>query len=228
MWGVGCWVIVFLNSKLKAQDAIYRVSTKLKTQNSKLSRNPLIPNPYLVVPLDFNQLRELLAAIAQTDIAELTLKSPDFELTVRKGIPSTPMIDPTTLGSTSPVAPSGFVAASPAPVVLPSTPTPAPEIPIKDTATTPPTAAPPAVDPKWEEVKSPMVGTFYRAPGPDEVPFVEVGDRIRAGQTVCIIEAMKLMNEIESEVSGQIIEILVMNGEPVEYGQPLMRVNPGQ
>jgi acetyl-CoA carboxylase biotin carboxyl carrier protein len=73
-----------------------------------------------------------------------------------------------------------------------------------------------------------MVGTFYRAPGPDEVPFVEVGDRIRAGQTVCIIEAMKLMNEIESEVSGQIIEILVMNGEPVEYGQPLMRVNPGQ
>jgi acetyl-CoA carboxylase biotin carboxyl carrier protein len=83
------------------------------------------------------------------------------------------------------------------------------------------------VDPKWEEVKSPMVGTFYRSPSPDEAPFVEVGDRIRNGQTVCIIEAMKLMNEIEAEISGQVMEILVKNGEPVEYGQPLMRINPG-
>jgi acetyl-CoA carboxylase biotin carboxyl carrier protein len=72
-----------------------------------------------------------------------------------------------------------------------------------------------------------MVGTFYRAPGPDEAAFVEVGDRIRTGQTVCIIEAMKLMNEIEAEVSGQVMEILVANGDPIEYGQPLMRINPG-
>jgi acetyl-CoA carboxylase biotin carboxyl carrier protein len=83
------------------------------------------------------------------------------------------------------------------------------------------------VDPKWEEIKSPMVGTFYRAPGPDEAAFVEVGDRIRIGQTVCIIEAMKLMNEIEAEISGQVIEILGENGQPIEYGQPLMRINPG-
>lgn len=71
-----------------------------------------------------------------------------------------------------------------------------------------------------------MVGTFYRAPAPGEAPFVEVGDRVRVGQSVCIIEAMKLMNEIEAEVSGQVMEILVQNGQPVEYGQPLMRVNP--
>ena len=71
-----------------------------------------------------------------------------------------------------------------------------------------------------------MVGTFYRAPAPGEQPFVEIGDRVRVGQTVCIIEAMKLMNEIEAEVSGQIIDLLVHNGEPVEYGQPLMRINP--
>lgn len=71
-----------------------------------------------------------------------------------------------------------------------------------------------------------MVGTFYRSPAPDEPPFVEVGDRIRADQTVCIIEAMKLMNEIEAEVSGEVIEILVENGKPVEYGQPLMRIHP--
>ena len=72
-----------------------------------------------------------------------------------------------------------------------------------------------------------MVGTFYSAPAPDEDPFVAVGDRISKGDTVCIIEAMKLMNEIEGEVTGQIMEIKVENGEPVEFGQVLMRVNPG-
>jgi acetyl-CoA carboxylase biotin carboxyl carrier protein len=76
------------------------------------------------------------------------------------------------------------------------------------------------------EIASPMVGTFYRAPAPDEPPFVSVGDRISVGQSVCIIEAMKLMNELEAEVSGQVMEILVENGESVEYGQVLMRVNP--
>ena len=72
-----------------------------------------------------------------------------------------------------------------------------------------------------------MVGTFYRAPAPGEAPFVEIGDRIRSGQVVCILEAMKLMNELEAEVSGEVVEILVDNGEPVEYGQVLMRVKPG-
>ena len=71
-----------------------------------------------------------------------------------------------------------------------------------------------------------MVGTFYRSPSPDESPYVNVGDRIRTGQVVCIVEAMKLMNEVESEVSGEIVEILVENAQPVEYGQVLMRVNP--
>ncbi len=177
------------------------------------------------MPLDFNQLRELLAAIAQTDIAELTLKSTDFELTVRKGIPTMPNFNPA--ASQSAIAASGFAAAPTNSDVLP-TPIRTPELVSKEIAPpVPPPAASPAVDPKWEEVKSPMVGTFYRAPGPDEAAFVEVGDRIRIGQAVCIIEAMKLMNEIEAEVSGQVIEILVENGEPVEYGQPLMRVNPG-
>lgn len=71
-----------------------------------------------------------------------------------------------------------------------------------------------------------MVGTFYRAPAPDEPPFVDKGDRVQVGQTVCIIEAMKLMNEIEAEVAGEVVEILVANGDPVEFGQILMRVNP--
>jgi acetyl-CoA carboxylase biotin carboxyl carrier protein len=76
------------------------------------------------------------------------------------------------------------------------------------------------------EVTSPMVGTFYRAPAPDADPFVEVGDRVKVGQTLCILEAMKLMNELEAEVSGVISEIAVENAEPVEYGQVLFRISP--
>jgi acetyl-CoA carboxylase biotin carboxyl carrier protein len=163
--------------------------------------------------IDFQELRDLLAAIATTDITELTLKSADFELTVRQGAPLVPVGD----------RPLVTMVAPPlTPTAIPAPPPIAPE-----PASTPATAtAPPPVDKKWIEVKSPMVGTFYRAPAPDEAPFVEVGDRIRVGQTVCIIEAMKLMNEIEAELAGQIVEIMAQNGQPVEYGQVLMRINP--
>lgn len=82
------------------------------------------------------------------------------------------------------------------------------------------------VEEKHLEIKSPMVGTFYRAPSPGAKPYVEVGDRVEKGQVVCIIEAMKLMNEIQSEVSGRIVKILVENAQPVEYGQTLFLVSP--
>jgi acetyl-CoA carboxylase biotin carboxyl carrier protein len=75
-------------------------------------------------------------------------------------------------------------------------------------------------------VKSPIVGTFFAAPGPDAAPFVKLGDRVKAGQTVCIIEAMKLMNEIEADASGEVAQVLVENGQPVEYGQPLFALRP--
>ena len=87
-------------------------------------------------------------------------------------------------------------------------------------------ASAPTIDTKWVAIKSPMVGTFYRSPAPDEPAFASIGDRIRIGQTVCIIEAMKLMNEIEAEVVGQVMEVLVENGQPIEFGQPLMYINP--
>jgi len=90
----------------------------------------------------------------------------------------------------------------------------------------PPPAAP-AVRGDLLEITAPMVATFYRSPAPGEPSFVEVGARITSGQTVCILEAMKLMNELESEVSGEVVEILVENGTPVEFGQVLMRVKPG-
>ena len=180
--------------------------------------------------LDLNQLCELLNVLDQTGISELTLKSGDLELTVRKGnragAPETPGTDG---GPIAPAAPLATLTAE-GPSLTP--PAAVPQSPgasqtIAPAAPTAPTAAPSPNDAKWVPIISPMVGTFYRAPSPDEQPFVEVGDRIKVGQTVCIIEAMKLMNDIDAdEVSGQVMEILVQNGEPVEYGQVLMRINP--
>lgn len=158
--------------------------------------------------LSVNELRELVAALNQTDIAELTFKNAEFELTLRK--PSALRPDVVMSPATPALPPAGS-----APVPAPAPP-PAPE--------SAPTPATPPVDAGLVDITSPMVGTFYRSPAPDEASFVEVGDRIQSGQTVCIIEAMKLMNELEAEISGEVVAILVENAEPIEFGQPLMRV----
>ena len=162
--------------------------------------------------INFNELRELLGAIAQTDITELSLKTDAFELSVRKNAGQAPVVVSATPIQEAIAAPAGLTES-----VSPPPPVPVAELP-KETST------PSAIDQKWTAVTSPMVGTFYRAPSPDEAPFVEMGDSIRKGQPVCIIEAMKLMNEIEAEISGQVMEIAVANGEPVEYGQTLLWV----
>ena len=161
--------------------------------------------------LNFNELRELVTTLSQTDISELTLKSGDFELTLRKpgafvmsNVSSEPLVPPM-----APVMPQIVDAAHQPPTASATAPTP-----------------PPSVDSNLVEITSPMVGTFYRSPAPEEAAFVDLGDRIQTGQTVCIIEAMKLMNELEAEVSGEMVEMLVENSQPVEFGQPLMRVRP--
>ena len=164
--------------------------------------------------LELHQLRELLTAIDQTNISELTLKSGDLELTIRKGTSLSDRLSSPSLDQSNAI--SELVSPNVAPLETTAT--------SKTVAM--PSAGPPQAANKFEEILSPVVGTFYRAPAPDEPAFVEVGDRITSGQTVCIIEAMKVMNEIEAEVSGQIVEILIKNGEPVEYNQPLMLVNP--
>ena len=181
------------------------------------------------MPLDFNEIRELLKTIGQTDIAEVTLKIGDFELTVRKGVHFSNQV-PSGEAGLSVVGGSGTPISPPAPqLVSPLLETPTNQgLDNNSTASSVPLPATPptSLEQKLVVVPSPMVGTFYSAPAPGEPPFVEVGDRVKKGQTVCIIEAMKLMNEIETEVSGQVMEILAQNGEPVEYGQPLMRINP--
>jgi acetyl-CoA carboxylase biotin carboxyl carrier protein len=162
------------------------------------------------VSINFQELRDLLGAISQTDITELILKNNDFELTVRKetAVVAVPQV------TSVPTRQDTVTSTEATSVVV-----------TEVVAETPP--SPGVEDKKWVDITSPMVGTFYSAPAPDEEPFVTVGDRINKGDTVCIIEAMKLMNEIEGEISGQIMEVSVQNGEPVEFGQVLMRINPG-
>jgi acetyl-CoA carboxylase biotin carboxyl carrier protein len=160
--------------------------------------------------LDHDQLRALLALLGESDIQELRLEGDDFRLEVRRNLPA----PASAAMAPAPVAPPPAAAGS----ASPGAPAPAP-------ASSPP--PPPVVRSDLQEITAPMVGTFYRAPAPGDPPFVEIGNRINAGQTVCILEAMKLMNELESEVSGELVEILVENGTPVEFGQVLMRIKPG-
>lgn len=161
--------------------------------------------------LSFDELRELVDVLNQTDIAELKLKSSEFELTLRK--PSA--LQSNVMMSAAPSMPAVSMGAVPTPAAAATLSEPAAPIA-------------PVVDPSLVEITAPMVGTFYRSPAPEEAMFVEVGDRIQSGQTVCIIEAMKLMNELETEVSGEIVAILVENAAPVEFGQVLMRVRPAK
>ena len=156
--------------------------------------------------LDHNQLRDLIALLGESDIQELKLEGDDFRLELRRNLPAAQA--PVVMQA----APA--IAAAPAPAPVAATPSVAPP-------------AAPAVRGDLVEITAPMVATFYRSPAPGEPSFVELGARISVGQTVCILEAMKLMNELESEVSGEVVEILVENGTPVEFGQVLMRVKPG-
>ena len=159
--------------------------------------------------LDHDQLQKLLALLGDSDIQELKLEGDDFRLEVRRNLPG---VAPQVVHVPAAVQPVAAPAAAPAPIAA------APSAP-------PPAAA--AARSDLLEITAPMVATFYRAPAPGDPPFVEIGARITSGQTVCILEAMKLMNELESEVSGEVVEILVDNGTPVEFGQVLMRVKPG-
>jgi len=159
------------------------------------------------------ELKQILQALVEHGVSELTLETPDYKLTVRRG------------GEVQMVAVPQVVAApvpapAPAPVPAPA-PAPAEAAPLPESSKPQEEGCPGCV-----EVRAPIVGTFYRAPAPDAPPYVKEGDRVEKGQVLCIIEAMKLMNEIESEVSGIVKKILVQNGEPVEYGQPLFLIQP--
>ena len=168
--------------------------------------------------MDLDKIERLLDIVAKSGLAEVKVEENDFKLTVR---------------ATAPAAPEASGAASPMVIAMPGyggAPAPAPQAapaaaPAAPAAEASGGGAPEATEPGSGAgetlVPAPIVGTFYRAPAPDADPFVKVGDRVEVGQTLCIIEAMKLMNEIEAETAGTVKQILVENAEPVEFDQPL-------
>jgi acetyl-CoA carboxylase biotin carboxyl carrier protein len=160
--------------------------------------------------MDVEKLREILAALRGSDVTRLDWTNGQERLTLRLGHPPASV---TTLHAVP--APSAGAAALPTPPQVTPIAPPAPAA-----------SAAAAASDKSFTVNSPFVGTFYRAASPDNPPFVEVGTVVKKGQVLCIVEAMKLMNEIEAEQAGRLLEVLIQNGSPVEYGEPLFRFEP--
>ena len=171
--------------------------------------------------IDLEFVRGLIEAVDGSGIDSLEITRGGTRIRISKTPPSTVSV----VGAT-PAAGQVPGTLPPAPVYLPPVPPapPAEAAPAPAEAVAAPEPAAPA--PNLIEIKSPMVGTFYRAPAPEAPPYVEVGTHVTEGQTLCILEAMKLMNELESEVDGIVREILVNNADPVEYGQVLFRIEP--
>ena len=159
--------------------------------------------------MDIKQIQELIKFVSRSGVNEVAIEQKDFKITIKTN--QTPTVITTTVP-----------AQAVAPQVLPSAPA---VQPVAVTANNASSAAE-ADDSKYITVKSPMIGTFYRSSSPDKPSFANVGDEIAPGKVICIIEAMKLFNEIESEVSGRIVKVLVENASPVEYDQPLFLVEP--
>jgi acetyl-CoA carboxylase biotin carboxyl carrier protein len=156
------------------------------------------------------EIRELIEFLKEQDISEFELERGDVKIRVKRGVSAPQLIVPAMVPQISTSAPH---AAAPPTPTAPATAAPAAEPVADDTANA-------------HIVKSPIVGTFYECPSPGAPPFVKLGDSVSVGQVLCIVEAMKLMNEIESDVSGTIVKRFVENGQPVEYGQQLFAVKP--
>jgi len=164
------------------------------------------------------EIKELIELLVEKDITEFKLERGDVKVHVKRGGSAAPMVQMAPVSAAQPV-----VAASAAPgVSSAATPSVTPAQAFAPSSATPAEEA--VSDADLFIVKSPIVGTFYEAPSPGTPPFVKVGDAVKEGQVLCIIEAMKLMNEIEAETSGTIAKILVSNGSPVEYGMPLFGI----
>lgn len=157
-------------------------------------------------------MQELVKIINKTNIAEISIEEEGLKITIKQKEDPAPQV----------------IAAPPAHTTYMPAPAPAPVAPAAPAAASAPAApkAAEATDANLVTIKSPMIGTFYRSPAPDKPTFVNIGDEIAVGKVVCVIEAMKLFNEIESEVKGKIVKVLVENASPVEYDQPLFLVEP--
>jgi acetyl-CoA carboxylase biotin carboxyl carrier protein len=153
------------------------------------------------------EIEELIKFVAKAGVSEVNLELKDMKITIKNASPRTEQVIHTVAAPVAMPA-AAPIAAAPAAVAAP------------------PAAGKAGDESKYVTIKSPMIGTFYRSSGPDKAPFASVGDEVKAGKVVCIIEAMKLFNEIESEISGRIVKVLVDDAKPVEYDTPLFLVDP--
>ena len=160
--------------------------------------------------MDLKQIQELIKMVNKSNLSEVSIEEKDFKITIKQ---KDEIVQQTVISAGYAPAP---VQSAPAPAALPAAAPATPAAP----------AAPKNDDSKYITIKSPMIGTFYRKSSPDKPPFVEVGDEVAPGKVVCIVEAMKLFNEIESEVKGKVVKVLVDDHSPVEYDQPLFLVDP--
>src|SRR6266853_302312 len=158
--------------------------------------------------MNHKELKELIEFLIEKDIAEFELERGDVKVKIKRG-------GEHIVAQARSEMPYVAVPQSGPPAVVSS-------------AAAPPVPAEPAPEENLHIVKSPIVGTFYEAPSPGAPPFVKVGDKVEVGQVLCIVEAMKLMNEIECDVAGEVVKKLVTNGQPIEYGQELFTVRPGK
>ncbi len=166
--------------------------------------------------MDLKQIKLVIDLMKRSDLTEFAVEEEGFKLKIRRGSNGLPVVSSggSYGGSNNPFA--AYQAQAPAPAAQAAAPVAAPA-----------PAAPAADDASIIYVKSPMVGTFYRSPSPESKSFADIGTKITETSVVCIIEAMKIMNEIQSEVKGTVLEILIENGQPVEYGQKLFKVKQG-
>jgi acetyl-CoA carboxylase biotin carboxyl carrier protein len=165
--------------------------------------------------MNLQQIQDLIKFVSKSGVSEVEIEQKDFKITIKAG----------DADKKSKVQEIVQVAA-PAPQLIAAPVAPAPAVAAAPAAAAPPTAPAANDDSKYLTIKSPMIGTFYRSASPDKPPFVEVGSDVKTGSKVCIIEAMKLFNEIESEISGKIVKVLVNDNSPVEFDQPLFLVDP--
>lgn len=163
--------------------------------------------------MDLKQIKQIIDLMKRSDLTEFAVEEEGFKLKIRRGSNGLPVVSSSSRGSNSPF-PGATETTPPMVAVAPASA---------------PAAAPAAGgdEPGITYIKSPMVGTFYRAPSPESKPFADVGTKVVENSVVCIIEAMKIMNEIQAEAKGTIVEALVENGQPVEYGQRLFKVKQG-
>ena len=160
--------------------------------------------------MKLNEIQDLIKFVSKSGVSEVELETKEIKIVIRTPKNAAPVLMQAAPVYTAPAVTSP-AAVAPA---------------ISENKTTPPVTAAAGEDAKYITIKSPMIGTFYRSSGPDKPAFVNVGDEIAPGKAVCIIEAMKLFNEIESDIKGKIVKVLVNDSTPVEYDQPLFLVDP--